>query len=365
LRRLASTLLLVLLLLGATVYAASVDMLYFYESGCPHCARVHAFLERMQDNYPDLMITEYEIHAEGTIQLLERLAALYEISIEDVPILFVADQAFQGAGRAMEYNLEQSIQKAISEGSISPLTRLEQAQADSTVEVSRTLTISAVLVAAAVDAINPCACAVLILLLGTLIAAGKRQKMIGAGLAFTLATYISYFLMGLGLYSAIQATRLQHIIYLVVACLAILVGLWNMKDYLWYGRWFSIEVPPSWRPTLKRITSSVVSVPGAFGVGFLVSLFLLPCTSGPYIVILGLLAETTTRTYATFLLLLYNFIFVIPFLIITLGIAFGLTTTARAERWRQERLRKLHLVTGLIMVLLGSAMFVAMGLGYM
>jgi cytochrome c biogenesis protein CcdA len=62
-------------------------------------------------------------------------------------------------------------------------------------------------------------------------------------------------------------------------------------------------------------------------------------------------------------LLFYNFIFVLPFIVITLGIAFGFTTTARAERWRQERLGKLHLITGGIMVLLGSAMLVSMQFG--
>ena len=67
-----------------------------------------------------------------------------------------------------------------------------------------------------------------------------------------------------------------------------------------------MEVPISWRPRLKAVIKGITSVPGAFLVGFVVSLFLLPCTSGPYIVILGLLAKTTTRNYALLLLLLYN-----------------------------------------------------------
>ncbi|MCK4600183.1 DUF1573 domain-containing protein, partial [Candidatus Bipolaricaulota bacterium] len=340
------------------------EIVYFYENGCPHCLRIDALLQRMQETYGELAIVRYEIHAEGSIKLLQQLEQLYGISVEEIPVVFINDGAFQGAGRAVEYNIEQAVRIAIDEGSTSPLVRLEQSEI-SPERVTRKLTIPAVLAAAAVDAVNPCACAVLILLLGTLIAAGKRRRMIGAGFAFTLATYISYFLMGIGLYTAIQATRLQHTIYLVVASIAIIAGLWNMKDYLWYGRWFTIEVPTSWQPTLKRITSSVASVPGAFAIGFLVSLFLLPCTSGPYIIILGLLAETTTRNYAFLLLLLYNFIFVLPFVIITLGIAFGFTTTARAERWRQERLGKLHLITGGVMVLLGIAMLVSMQFGVM
>lgn len=339
-------------------------LVYFYEAGCPHCVRISGLLDRLSTEHAELVIDRLEIHEPGVIEQLQRLEELYGITVEEVPVVFVSDLAFQGASRLLEIEIEHAVHEAMEYGSVSPWDRLEASDIKDQ-RISRKLTIPAVLAAAAVDAINPCACAVLILLLGTLIAAGKRNKMIGAGLAFTLATYISYLLMGVGLYSAIQATRLQHTIYLVVASLAILVGLWNMKDYLWYGRWFTIEVPGSWRPAVKRITSSVTSVPGAFFVGFLVSLFLLPCTSGPYIVILGLLAESATRQHAFLLLLLYNFIFVLPFVIITFGIAFGLTTTARAERWRQERLGKLHLITGAIMFLLGIAMLISMQVGWL
>ena len=115
---------------------------------------------------------------------------------------------------------------------------------------------------------------------------------------------------------------------------------------------------------MKALIKGVTSVPGAFLIGFLVSLFLLPCTSGPYIVILGLLSKTATRNYALMLLLLYNFIFILPMLLITFAITFGLTTTEEAEQWRQKKLKVLHLIAGILMVLLGIGMFIAIGLGY-
>jgi cytochrome c biogenesis protein CcdA len=205
---------------------------------------------------------------------------------------------------------------------------------------------------------------VLILLLTTILAAGGKRKALLAGLAFTASMYISYFLMGLGLFSALRASGLTHTFFTVVAVLAIVVGLFNLKDYLWYGKWFIMEVPLSWRPKMKMLVKSVTSVPGAFLVGFVVSLFLLPCTSGPYIVILGLLAQTATKGYAIGLLLLYNLIFILPLLAITLSIYFGFTTTEKAEEWRTRKLKTLHLIAGAIMVLIGIAMFVAMWLGY-
>jgi len=208
--------------------------------------------------------------------------------------------------------------------------------------------------AAAVDAINPCACAVLTLLLGTiLIAKRSKKQVIRAGLAFTTSTYISYFLMGVGLFFTIRITGIQYYIYIGVSILAILIGLINMKDYFWYGKWLSLEVPETWRPKVKKITSGVTSIPGAFGVGFIVSVFLLPCSSGPYIVIIGILSNSATRMQSVFLLILYNLIFVLPFLIITYAVGYGLTTTAKVEKIRQEKLKKLHLATGIVMCLIG------------
>ena len=226
------------------------------------------------------------------------------------------------------------------------------------------LSLWAVIGAALADSINPCEFAVLVILLTTILAANGKLKALFAGLAFSLSIYISYFLMGLGLFSAIQAAGLSYVFYWIVAILAILVGLFNLKDYLWYGKWFLMEVPLSWRPRMKMLIRSVTSVPGAFLIGFVVSLFLLPCTSGPYIVILGLLAQAATKSYAIMLLLLYNLIFILPMLIITLMISFGFTTTEQAEEWRRRKLKTLHLITGIIILLLGIGMILSILLGW-
>ena len=145
--------------------------------------------------------------------------------------------------------------------------------------------------------------------------------------------------MGIGLYTAIQASGLTHNFYLIIAILAIVIGLFNLKDYLWYGKFFVMEVPISWRPKLKLIINSVTSVPGAFFTGFIISLFLLPCTSGPYIVILGLLAHATTKSYAIMLLAFYNLIFISPMIIITTAVYFGFTDTQKAEEWRTKNIK--------------------------
>ena len=115
---------------------------------------------------------------------------------------------------------------------------------------------------------------------------------------------------------------------------------------------------------MKKILSGVTTPLGAFVAGLAVSLFELPCTGGPYIVILGLLAERATRTAGVFYLLLYNFIFVSPLILLSLVIYKGLSTTSELEAVRQKRIRLLHLVAGLLMLGIAAVMVVSLIRGW-
>jgi cytochrome c biogenesis protein CcdA len=217
---------------------------------------------------------------------------------------------------------------------------------------SANVSLTVLIWAALVDAINPCAFAVLILLMATVISAKGRKGALYSGLLFSLAIFVSYFMMGLGLYKAIGYFNLPKIFSIVIGAVAIIIGLANLKDFFWYGKIFVMEVPFSWRPKMQSIIRNVTSPLGALGAGFLVSLFLLPCTSGPYIVILGLLAQKENLTRTVSLLFIYNMIFVLPMVLITLGMYFGVRAK-RLENWRQKNVRILHLIAGTIMLFIG------------
>lgn len=339
--------------------APNVDLVVFYGEGCPHCVTLRQFLQSIAPKYPALRFREYEVYFDsGNAQLFERIARGYHSRIEGVPTLFLGDRTLFGFSADMEPELERMITQCLEQQCASPLRR----QADL---ASQTLTLPAIVLGAAVDAINPCEFAVLIILMATIFAAAGRRRALHVGLAFSLAVFISYYLMGLGLFSAIQAAGVVRGLQVAAALLAIVIGLFNLKDYFWYGKGFLMEVPLNWRPTLKSMIQGVTSVPGAFLIGFAVSLFLLPCTSGPYIVIVGLLASVATRTDAMLSLLLYNAIFIAPMVAITVGVYFGLTTAEGAEEWRLRNLKLLHLITGTTMLLLGIAVLALLRAGYL
>ncbi len=350
---LKATIISIFLLMASVSYATDIHI--FYGQGCPHCAAANDFLDSL--DYP-VTIHKHETYFNQTErELLQKMTSAYGTEINGVPMIFINQKVFTGFSNTVAGNIESEIVRCLSEECIDPETKIGNGN------IVNELTVPAVLLAATVDAINPCAFAVLIILVSTILVTKKKCRALFAGLAFSLSIFISYFLMGLGLYSAIHASGMTHIFFFVVAILAIIMGLFNLKDYFWYGKWFVTEVPFKWRPRLKSLLKNVTSVPGAFLIGFLVSLFLLPCTSGPYIIILGLLAETTTKSYAMMLLLLYNLVFVLPMILITLALYFGLTTTEKAEEIRQKRLKTLHLISGLIILCLGIGMLIVLYTG--
>jgi len=211
-----------------------------------------------------------------------------------------------------------------------------------------------ILVPAAIwDSINPCAFAVMFILLWAILKKQwDRKQVVYAGVLFILAIFISYMAMWLWLYQALATSTNTFYLKLVVWIIWVLIWLANLKDYFWYWKWFKMEVPDAWRPKMRKIIKAVVSPWGAFGIWFVISLFLLPCTSGPYITVLWYLASesNTINTWWYIYILIYNLIFIIPMIVIMIMIAFGYKDISELKEYKELNVEKLHLITGVVML---------------
>ena len=175
---------------------------------------------------------------------------------------------------------------------------------------------------------------------------------------FSLSIFIAYSIFGFIAYFALGAWKIPMALSALVGIVAIAVGAAHFKDFIWYGKIFTTEVPFSWRPKVQDILRSVKGTLGAFGAGFLMSVFLLPCVGGPYIVVIGLLAERESLIQSAWYIMLYNFIFILPLLGITLAIYLGARTGA-LERLRRKHVRLLHGAVGGIMIFIGGYILVS------
>ncbi len=360
-------------------------VVYFSGIGCPHCAKTDpVVLEQLPSKYPDLVVIEYEIYQErGNAPLLSQYNDVYGSGLGIPLVIFGKDKVLIGASPILN-NMENLLteQKGnlcplidgssvdFNELNLSSLPGKPQIYPESLSGepgtpggvIASELTLAKVLSLAVVDAVNPCALAVLILMLFAILAFApkKRHNILLAGLAFTTSVFVMYFLYGLIIirfFQLIQAlTSFRLWLYKGLGLAAIILGILNLKDFLRYQPGGLLtEMPMFLRPKMKNLFFKVTSPRGAFVVGALVTLFLLPCTIGPYIICGGILCSLSLLETIPWLLL-YNLIFVLPMLVITIACYIGFTTVENVSGWKDKNIRYLHLVAGLIILGLGLAM---------
>ncbi len=215
---------------------------------------------------------------------------------------------------------------------------------------------------AAANAINPCAFAVLTMVLVSILSANpeKRHKVLLGGLSFASAVFIGYFLYGIIILQVFRsfvgfAATIYPYLSNGLAVLAIIIGILNVKDFISYKPGgFGTEMPMKFRPIAKIYIKKITSAKGAFVIGIFVTLFLLPCTITPYIVALESMSELSFISTLPWILL-YNLIFVLPMIAVTLIIYFGVSEAERLNNWKEKNIKYIHLIIGIILIGLGIA----------
>lgn len=209
------------------------------------------------------------------------------------------------------------------------------------------------------NSLHPCAIAVLLLLLTFLYTLNKKKKdIIGIGLAYVLGIFIVYFLIGLGILKAISLSSEPFFVAKVASLILIILGLINVKDYFFPNLPIHLRIPNFTKGAIQNFMERA-SIPAAFIVGALVGLCAFPCTGGIYTVIISTLAATKSAQFVLYLLL-YNFIFILPLLLV-IATSSNKKVLERVEKLETKNSRKLHLLTGILMILIGLGVYFWIG----
>lgn len=357
---------------------------YFTGIGCPHCAKVDpVVLEQLPEEYPNLVIIEYEIYQEReNAPLLYEYNEVYGSGL-GIPLIIFGKDNFIVGDTPILRNVRRTIEKGsnpcplvdgfsvdFEELDLSSLPGkpkiwpefFRESAGQPGEAIPTELTLPKIFSLAAVDAVNPCALAVLVMMLFAILALApkKRHNILLAGLAFTTSVFVMYLFYGLVIirfFQLIQAlTSIKLWLYKVLGLVAIVLGILNIRDFIRYKPGgFLTEMPMFLRPKLQNFMFKVTSPKGAFVVGAFVTVFLLPCTVGPYVICGGILCPLSLLE-ATPWLLLYNLIFILPMLAITTACYIGFTTVENVSGWKEKNIRYLHLIAGIIIFGLGIAM---------
>ena len=212
-----------------------------------------------------------------------------------------------------------------------------------------------VVIGAVSNSLHPCAIAVLLLLLTFLYTIKKSKKTIVLiGLSYIFGVFLVYFLIGLGLLRAISLSSEPFFVAKVATIILLLLGLINIKDYFFPQLPIHLKIPDITKGAIQSFMEKA-SIPSAFVVGALVGLCAFPCTGGIYTVIISTMAVSATSLFI-FYLILYNFVFILPLLLVVI-IANNRTLLEKVEDMELRNSRKLHLITGVLMVVIATGVY--------
>ena len=202
------------------------------------------------------------------------------------------------------------------------------------------------------DGLNPCAFAVLLFFIAFLYTIHRtKTHILKVVTIYILMIYLAYLGIGVGLLKAFMMIGVHHLMGKIASWLVIVLGLINIKDYFWYGKWFTLSTPKVSREFINRWIQKA-TIPATIVVGFLVGLCTFPCSGGPYVAILGLLAAKTTYFVGMMYLLIYNVMFVLPLVVILLFFS-NRRVIGKVSRWEAEEKKPIKLIMGLLMIALG------------
>lgn len=215
-------------------------------------------------------------------------------------------------------------------------------------------TLGLVIGSAAIDSINPCAIGVLILMVSVILGGGKSTtRLLLLGGAYIFAIFATYLIAGLGLvyfFSEIPIVIAEYL-SIAVGLLVVLAGILEIKDYFWYGKGFSLQIPTFFAKKIHEYSTEKSTVLGVMFLGAFVAAVELPCTGAPYLAIITILRIDFNFT-ALMLMVLYNLIFVAPLLVILFMVAGGAKISS-VSKWKEDSKGLMRLFMGLLLAALG------------
>lgn len=218
------------------------------------------------------------------------------------------------------------------------------------------LSLPMITIAGLVDGINPCAIGMMVMLLGYLLVFAKKpDRVLKTGLLYVGTVFVTYLVVGLGLYSFVSrfdlagsAKMLNNIIGIVLT----IAGLIQFKDFLGIEGGPHLRIPTASKERLQGMVEKV-SYPATIVLGILVTLLETPCSLPIYVGTATILSQSGMPFVLVMLYFLYyNFLFVLP-LIVVLIVMWRGQRLVEVKEWEHKAKRWMHLALSVVLLGMG------------
>jgi cytochrome c biogenesis protein CcdA len=328
-------------------------LIIFHSPGCHKCVQVkNTVIPVIEKQYKDLISIEYrDIDDMENYKLLLGLRDRYGPKVAlTVPVFFFEGKLLNGKGDVAK-NLKMLIGSSLM-GSRQDTGRFTV----DLIKYFKNFTPLAVIGAGLIDGINPCAFTVIVFFISFLALQGyKKKELIIIGICFISAVFLTYLLLGLGIFNFLYRLKgfwlVTRFVNISIGVFSIVLGIFALYDFLKYKKTkqtdgLLLQLPQSVKnrihyviglhyrktesthPEQTIIKKHIFKLTAAALVtGFLVSLLEAVCTGQTYLPTISFILKTTSlQLQALSYLLVYNFMFIVPLLIIFVFALLGVTS---------------------------------------
>ena len=355
-----------------------IHLYFFWSEKCPHCLQSRPDIIEIDKEYPWLKLHSLELvqHPEN-IETFVNMAAILGKEAKTVPTFMFCGNSITGyddkktTGQllrayllacyqfAKEYEPDNGISFAFDQNKLTTLDIpvLGNVSAD-----DFSLPVLTVLIAG-MDAFNPCAFFVLLFLLSMMVHARSRSRMAligGVFVFFSGAVYFLFMAAWLNLFIYLGELRVMT---LIAGAVAVLIALINIKDFFWLKKGFSLSISDNSKPklfdrmrNLLRLDSMPTVMFATIVLAVIANSYELLCTAGFPMVYTRILTLRALSTESYYLYLaLYNLIYIVP--LMTIVVLFTIKLGSR--KLSEHEGVVLKLLSGVMMLLLGSMLIVS------
>lgn len=359
-----------------------LNVTMFYSALCPHCDDAREFFSEITDApnknsrfydavklyqakaKPDikLNVRQYEILNNAyNRELFEFYCSEYGVQPKGLPVIFVGDETVESFPKASgAESVASAILKAQGvtgvEGNVYHVPIIGTVNAETVFLPVFTIFLGFI------DGLNPCAMWVLVFLLGILAYSRSKRRMLTVGITFVVASGVVYFAMMAAWLNLFLIVGFNRIVMIILACIAIVMGLINLKELFFFNKGVSLMIPESAKPsiykkarTLMREKNLILTIGLTFMFALFVNMIELACTAGFPAIFTKILADRNEPVFFKYMyMVLYNIMYVQPLLIIVVIFS----ATMGHFKMQEKHAKILKLISGALMLVLGIIMLV-------
>ncbi len=298
---------------------AEADIEFFYSTSCPHCHKEQAFLDSLENTYPNLHIERYDVADLANHPRMRELLEQHNGTryFGSVPLTFIGDQFILGFDTADTTGRQIEEVLGLIEANDTPQ---EPSDEQTILGISRadySLPATAIILGF-LDGFNVCSLGALVLILGLVLTLSSRKAIILYGSFFIITTALIYGLMIFFWHQLFSLfAPFLPFLQLIIATVGIGGGLFFLKEF-WRFKKHGVTCATGESPFISRLSARVqrifnesTSTPALIGGVLLFASVLtiveFPCSAAVPVTFAGMLA-TANLSPLTYISLIALFV---------------------------------------------------------